>query len=732
MPQNILNRALLIVGVVVVSLFLCLPLEKKINLGLDLQGGMYLLLRVDTSKLAVQTEKAKSDAVDRALEIIRNRIDEFGVKEPIVQGQGVDQIVVQLPGMTDRQRTLDLIKRTAVLEFKLVSNDSKAIADALAGKVPEDMELKESEGERLLVNKTPELTGEFLETADVRFDQSSFGQPIVAMKLKGEGIKKFADTTAANVGRRLAIILDGKIYSAPRINEAIPSGEAVISGRFTPDEAKDLAIVLRSGALPAPLVIEEERTVGPLLGQDSIRKGIIASLIGFLFVFVFMVYYYGFSGLIANFALIINVLIVLAGMGLFHSTMTLPGIAGILLTIGMAVDANVLINERMRDEFKTGKPIRTVVVNGYNKAFSAIFDSHMTNLISAFFLFQFGTGPIRGFAVTLTIGLLASLFTAIVVTRVIVDYMLFKNKFKTIAFRSFLKKETHIDFLGKRRICYAFSVLLFVACLVVFVKKGSNSYGVEFTGGQSQEYLFEKAMDIDSLRSALKEAGLTEVGIQQVRENPRQVIIRTSQETSDIVQKEFKKRFPNDKFDVLRLEKIGPTVGKDLKKKAVLALAYSLLGILIYVAFRFRNFDFAVGGIVALLHDVVFTAGFLILMGKQIDLLIVTALLTIAGYSMSDTIVIFDRIREMMRVKYKSGMTEVINIAVNQTLSRTLMSSTVTLLVVVAMYLWGGTILNAFALALLFGFIIGTYSSIFIASPIVLACRNFRKSSTAR
>ena len=732
MPQNILNRALLIVGVVVVSLFLCLPLEKKINLGLDLQGGMYLLLRVDTSKLAVQTEKAKSDAVDRALEIIRNRIDEFGVKEPIVQGQGVDQIVVQLPGMTDRQRTLDLIKRTAVLEFKLVSNDSKAIADALAGKVPEDMELKESEGERLLVNKTPELTGEFLETADVRFDQSSFGQPIVAMKLKGEGIKKFADTTAANVGRRLAIILDGKIYSAPRINEAIPSGEAVISGRFTPDEAKDLAIVLRSGALPAPLVIEEERTVGPLLGQDSIRKGIIASLIGFLFVFVFMVYYYGFSGFIANFALLINVLIVLAGMGLFHSTMTLPGIAGILLTIGMAVDANVLINERMRDEFKTGKPIRTVVVNGYNKAFSAIFDSHMTNLISAFFLFQFGTGPIRGFAVTLTIGLLASLFTAIVVTRVIVDYMLFKNKFKTIAFRSFLKKETHIDFLGKRRICYAFSVLLFVACLVVFVKKGSNSYGVEFTGGQSQEYLFEKAMDIDSLRSALKEAGLTEVGIQQVRENPRQVIIRTSQETSDIVQKEFKKRFPNDKFDVLRLEKIGPTVGKDLKKKAVLALAYSLLGILIYVAFRFRNFDFAVGGIVALLHDVVFTAGFLILMGKQIDLLIVTALLTIAGYSMSDTIVIFDRIREMMRVKYKSGMTEVINIAVNQTLSRTLMSSTVTLLVVVAMYLWGGTILNAFALALLFGFIIGTYSSIFIASPIVLACRNFRKSSTAR
>jgi SecD/SecF fusion protein len=731
MPKSILNRVLLILSVVVVSLFLCLPLDKKINLGLDLQGGMYLLLRVDTSKLTDRSEKTRADAVDRALEIIRNRIDEFGVKEPIVQGQGLDQIVVQLPGMTDRQRTLDLIKRTAVLEFKLVSSDTKAISDALAGKVPEDMELKESpEGERLLVNKTSELTGEFLETADVRFDQSSFGQPIVAMKLKGEGVKKFADVTTANVGRRLAIILDGKVYSAPRINEAIPSGEAVITGRFTPDEAKDLAIVLRSGALPAPLVIEEERTVGPLLGQDSIRKGIIASLIGCLFVFVFMVYYYGFSGIIANFALLINVLIVLGGMGLFHSTMTLPGIAGILLTIGMAVDANVLINERMRDEFKTGKPIRAVVTNGYNKAFSAIFDSHMTNLISAFFLFQFGTGPIRGFAVTLTIGLLASLFTAIVVTRVIVDYMLFKNKFKTVAFRSFLKKETHIDFLGKRKICYAFSILLFIVCTVVFVKKGSNSYGVEFTGGQSQEYLFEKPVVIDSLRSALKEVGLADVSIQQVKENSRQVIIRTSQESSDVVQKEFKKRFPDDRFDVLRLEKIGPTVGKDLKKKALLALAYSLLGILVYVAFRFKNFDFAVGGIVALLHDVVFTAGFIILMGKQIDLLIVTALLTIAGYSMSDTIVIFDRIREMIRIKYKVGLTEVINIAVNQTLARTLMSSSVTLLVVVAMYIWGGAILNVFALALLFGFIIGTYSSIFIASPIVLACRSFRKSGS--
>src|SRR5512135_3514746 len=319
MPRKLLYEILMIAGVILASVLLAFPLPKKINLGLDLQGGMYLLLRVDTSKLS---EKAKADAVDRALEIVRNRIDEFGVKEPIVQAQGIDQIVVQLPGMTERERALDLIKRTAVLEFKLVSNDAKALADVLAGgKVPDDLELKEYEGQKMLLNKKPEVTGEYLETADVKFDQGSFGQPVVGMRLKGEGVKQFAQTTKNNVGRILAIVLDGNVYNAPRINEAIPSGEAVISGRLTPDEAKDLAIVLRSGSLPAPLEVIEERTVGPLLGQDSIRKGIIASAIGTALVFLFMVFYYGFSGWVANFAIILNVLIILGGMGMFHATM---------------------------------------------------------------------------------------------------------------------------------------------------------------------------------------------------------------------------------------------------------------------------------------------------------------------------------------------------------------------------------------------------------------------------
>lgn len=724
MQKSLLYRSLLIAGVVLISVFLSFPLNKRINLGLDLQGGMYLILRVDTSALS---EEAKKDAVERALEVIRNRIDEFGVREPVVQIQGVDQIVVQLPGLTDRQRALDLIGRTAMLEFKLVSNDTKAISDALEEKVPDNMELKELGREKLLLEKKADLTGEYLETADVRFDQSSFGQPIVAMKLKGDGVKKFADLTKNNIGRRLAIVLDGKIYSAPSINEAIPSGEAIISGRFTADEARDLAIVLRSGALPAPLIIEEERTVGPLLGRDSIHKGIIACLVGLLFVFLFMFFYYRVGGLIANVALILNVLIILGGMGLFHATLTLPGIAGILLTIGMAVDANVLINERIREELRTGKALRSAVANGYSKASSAIFDSNITTLIAAFFLFQFGTGPIRGFAVTLTIGILASLFTAIVVTRVIFDYLLSENILKSLTLRGLLKNDTHIDFIKKRWICYILSGVIFVVGMVSLLTKGRDAYGIEFAGGQIQEYLFEKPVPIETLRASLKEIGMADAAIQQVKENPRQVIIRTSEETSEVVGKEFKKSFSNNPSEILRIERIGPTVGHELQKKAILAIVYSLLGILVYVAIRFKHFDFAFGGVFALLHDVILTLGFVVFMGRQIDLLIVTALLTIAGYSINDTIVIYDRVRELMRLKNKMSLKDVINLAINQTLSRTILTTVVTLLVVVSMFVLGGEILNSFALALLFGFIVGCYSTIFIASPIVLACHGFMR-----
>ncbi|MGE5279761.1 MAG: protein translocase subunit SecD [Deltaproteobacteria bacterium] len=722
MAKNLLLRFIVVVSVIVAAAFLAFPLEKRIRLGLDLQGGMYLIMRVDTSKLE---EDARQDAVDRALEILRNRIDEFGVREPVVQIQGEDQIVIQLPGMTDRTRALDLIGRTAMLEFKLVSDDPKALSDAVAGNVPEGYELKDYQGDKLLVKAAPELTGEWLETADVRFDQGSFGQPIVAMKLKGEGVKQFADVTRQNVGRLLAIILDGKVYSAPRINEPIPSGEAVISGRFTPDEAKDLAIVLRSGALPAPLVIEEERTVGPLLGQDSIRKGIAACVVGVFLVFFFMVFYYGFSGTVANLALLLNVLIILGGLGLFGATLTLPGIAGILLTIGMAVDANVLINERMREELRSGKTLRMAISQGYEKAFSAILDANVTTLVAAFFLFQFGTGPIRGFAVTLTIGLCASLFTAVVVTRLVFDFLMHHHGLKGLRFRSFFKEEHRIDFINKRFLAAAFSGILFVAGMAALASKGKEAYGIEFTGGQVQEYMFRNPVSVGEVRGALKEIGMGDIRIQQVKDEPREIILSGGEDTAGAVQGALRAGLSGNPFEIMRIEKIGPTVGKSLRQKAVFAILYSLLGILLYVTIRFRHFDFAVGGVIALLHDVVLTMGFVVLMGRQVDLLMVTALLTIAGYSINDTIVIYDRVRELMRIKHRASLREVINLALNQTLPRTVLTTVTTLFVVLAMFVLGGAILNSFALALLFGFTIGCYSTIFVASPLVLVCRNF-------
>ncbi|MDD5005924.1 MAG: protein translocase subunit SecD [Candidatus Omnitrophica bacterium] len=720
MDTKLLVKIVIIAALVIVSCFYAFPLQEKINLGLDLQGGMHLVLQVDTSGLP---QEAKQDAPERVLEIIRNRIDEFGVKEPSIQLQGQDQIVVQLPGVTNRERTLELLKRTAVLEFKLVSADVDKISQAVAGNVPEGYELKESDKEPLLIEKAILLRGDTLVNADVKFDQSGFGQPIVSLKFNSEGARKFAQITSENVGRRLAIVLDGKVYSAPRINEAIPSGEAVITGRFSVEEAKDLALVLRVGSLPAPVVVAEERTVGPLLGKDSIDSGVRASIVGIALVFGFMILYYLFSGLITCVALLLNLLMILGYLGMFHVTLTLPGIAGIILTLGMAVDANVLINERIREELNIGRPLQTAVNFGYQKAFSAIFDSNLTTLIAAFFLFQFGTGPIRGFAVTLSVGLMASMFTSIVVTKVIFETIAhFNRNFKKLPMLQIFRP-TNIDFVGLRNIFIVLSSLMVVFSIYLFIVKGNDAFGIDFAGGQIQEYSFDRPVAIEDLRNKFKEAGLSDASIQQFKDNAKQVIVKTSQDTSALVQGQFKKDFPDNNFQVLRIENVGPVVGRQLKNKAIWAILWSLLGILVYVAFRFKHFDFAVGGIIALIHDVIIATGILLLFNRQIDLLIITALLTLAGYSINDTIVIYDRIREITQKMHKAKLKDIINVAVNQTLSRTVLTSFATLLVVVSLFLFGGEVLNSFALVLLVGFIIGSYSTIFIATPLVFAFR---------
>lgn len=716
-------KIVVILAVLGLSIYYGFPLKKRINLGLDLEGGMHLLLKVDTSKLP---KEAQADAADRALEVIRNRIDQFGVREPSIQRQGEDEIVVQLPGVTERERAIDIIGKTALLEFKLVAADSEKLKEALAGTVPAGYELQYTEDkEPVLLESTALMTGGAIKTASVKFDQ--FSNPEVSLELTPEGAKKFAEITAANVGRRLAIVLDGKVQSAPAIREAIPSGQAVINGRFTPEAAQDLALVLRVGALPAPMYVEEERTIGPLLGQDSIKKGVKASLIGTAFVFLFMIVYYLLAGVISSIALAFNFLIILGCLGalpmLFpgvSATLTLPGIAGIALSLGMAIDANVLINERIREELEAGQHLANAIINGYRRAFTAIFDSNFTTLIAAFLLFQFGTGPIRGFAVTLTIGLIASMFTAIFVTRAFFELLLENGMLKSLPMLKFFGK-SNFDFIAKRKIFYTISLIIIVAGLLMVAKRGKALYGIDFTGGQLQEYSFKETVPVDAVRTKLKEIGIADASIQQFKDKPNVILIRTGEDKESLITQELKKSYPTQEVQTLRIERVGPLAGKMLGKKAFLALFWSLIGILVYVAFRFKHWNFAIAGIIALFHDVLVTIAFMAFTGRPIDLLTVTALLTIIGYSINDTIVIYDRVRENSRLIRKGGLGELINISVNQMLGRTFLTSGVTLFVVLAIFFYGGEVLSNFAFALLVGFISGVYSTVYIASPLVLA-----------
>jgi len=726
--KSLKTRLLIILGVIIASIYFAFPLEKRINLGLDLKGGMHLVLRVETEKIS---EDARKDAVVRAMEILRKRIDGLGVGETVIQRQGEDQILVQLPGVTDRDSAMAMIGKVAQLSFKLVSDDPALLSQALAGDLPEGYELKfiEKDGDKspLLVEDKIALGGQAVKDARVDFNQSGFGQPHISLALDSEGAKTFAKITQEGVGKRLAIILDDKVLSAPNIREPILSGNAEITGLFTFDEANLLALSLRSGALPAPMKIEEERTVGPLLGKDSIEAGIKATIIGGIAVLIFMFAWYFISGLIADVALALNLLMIVGAMGFLNmmmpdaqATLTLPGIAGIILTLGMAVDANVLINERIREEMTNGRPLQAAVSNGFNKAFKAIVDSNMTTLIAAFMLFQFGSGPIKGFAVTLSIGLIASLFTALFVTRTLFDLLVNTKILRSLP-SLHLIRDTKIDFVAKRYFCYILSSVVLIAGLWMLFSKKDAAYGIDFVGGQVQEYQFENPVAVDDIRKSLSEKGLTNLVIQQFDKSPETIMIRTPDDSYDTVSQTFQEEFPNNAFELLRVERVGPVVGKVLRKRALFAMLFALAGILVFVGFRFKHFDFATAGVIALLHDVLITLGILAMTGRQIDLLVITALLTIAGYSINDTIIIYDRVRENLLKARKTTLRDVINLSINQTLSRTVLTTITTLLVVTALYFLGGHVLNTFAFCLMVGFISGTYSTIFIATPLVLA-----------
>ena len=732
MTRNLKWKAVLVIVIVGFALWIGYPplaihdkdgnvVEKgKVNLGLDLQGGMHLILLVDTAKLT--PEEAK-DAPDRALEIIRNRIDQFGVLEPSIQRQGKDRIVIQLPGVTDRERAINLVKSAAHLEFRLVSDNPELIKKALAGEELPDHELKtmktrDEKTEQLLVEKKAVLKGDTLVDATTEFSQSTFNQPYVSMAFNNKGGATFSEITGSHIGERLAIILDGTVYSAPVIREKIPSGRAQITGNFSVQEANDLSIVLRAGALPAPVEIIEERTVGPSLGKDSIEKGIKAIITGGLIVLAFMASYYLIAGLIADFALILNLILITGALAYFHGTLTLPGIAGLVLTIGMSVDANVLIFERIREESKLGKSIRAAVQSGFQRAFRTILDANLTTLITALILFQFGTGPVRGFATVLSIGIISSMFTAIVVTRLILDFLTTGTRKLNKLPMFQLVRNLKINFIGARKKAYIISITLLAIGLFTFINRKEANYGIDFTGGVLQQYRFERVVPLDSIRKSLAEIGAGDVPIQQFS-NQKEILIRTQEDNSTDVKKKFRESFRDNAFEVMRIEKVGPSIGKDLRGKALKAVIFAMIGICLYVSFRFE-FRFAIAAIVALLHDVGISLGAIALTGRELSTPVIAALLTIVGYSINDTIVVFDRIREDRKLMRKATYKEIINTSINQTFSRTLLTSLTTLIVILALYFLGGKVINDFAFVMLIGVLSGTYSSIFIASPILI------------
>jgi SecD/SecF fusion protein len=698
------------------------PKQGKIKLGLDLQGGMDLLLRVDMKDIP---EKDREDASLRAVEIIRNRIDQFGVAEPQIQQQGYDRIAIQLPGVTDRERALDLIGKTALLEFRLVSDDPEALKAAIAGEVPEGYGLyKTEDGEQILVERQTSLTGKYIANAQVDFGQ--YNEPMVSLEFNDEGAKIFSDITGANTKRRLAIVLDDKVQSAPVIQEQIPSGRASITGSFNFEQASDLAIALRAGALPAPIVVEEERSVGATLGKDSVNQGIRATLIGFGAVVAFMGIYYLFAGVIANLALVFNILIILAFLSYFRATLTLPGIAGIVLTIGMAVDTNVLIFERIREELALKKPMAASLMAGYKKAFVTILDSNLTTLITAFILYNIGTGPVRGFALTLAIGIVASMFTGIFVTRAIFDLMLLKGGLKDLKMLHFLKQTPKIDYLKWRKICYSLSAFVILVGIGAFVMRGEKMFGVDFSGGTMQEFRFEKTVAIEDIRKSLGQIGFGTATIQRVGDT-NQIIIRSPLGSDKAIGQKIKQDFSANPHELLRLESVGPVVGKELKTKALWALLFSLLAIWAYVSWRF-DFKFAFGAVLSLFHDGLVALGFVALTGREISITVVAAVLTILGYSINDTIVIFDRIREHRRLGVKETFEQAINSSVNQTMSRTILTSLTVFMVVVAMFFFGGEVINDFAFTMMVGLISGTYSTIYIAAPVLVDWGRKRKS----
>ncbi len=694
----------------------------------------------------------RATTVTQVTQTVERRVNELGVAEPLiaVQGRSADEILVQLPGVADVDRARNVLGATALLEWKLVERGPapgrEALLSATGGVAPPHTEVVAGSidlttgeaGAYYLVRSVADITGRDLRNARPLPDENH--QLSVAFSLTRDGARRFAQLTRENVGRAVAIILDGRVQSAPVIEGRIDGGEGSIHGRFTLQQAADLSLVLRAGALPASMTYLGGGFVGPSLGSASVHAGMAASLAGLALIAVFMLLYYNRAGINALLSIVINLLLLLGLMAYSEAVLTLPGIAGLILTIGMGVDSNVLIFERIKEELAAGRKSKPAVAAGFDRVFLTILDTHIASLIAAGFLFQFGTGPIRGFATTLTFGLLANVFTAVFVSRTIFEAGLARSRGARLRLETFTRLfcTPDVDFHRWHRHALALSATVILAGAGLMVARGGLPLGIDFSGGTIMSVKFDQAVSEDAIQHAIPgEETVQRYGAPADHE----MLIRLPQpkgadEGATLAEQANRATtalraagFPA--FRVTGTETVGPAIGADLRRKAAYATLASLAGITGYIAFRFRP-SFAAGAVAATLHDILVTGSLLSLAGYDLSLNVVAAILTITGYSVNDTIVTFDRVRENLRTTPRASLEAVVNAAVNQTLGRTIITAGTTFLAVLALFLFGGDVLHGFAFAMLVGIVSGTYSTIFIAAAISIMLSRRSHKETAR
>jgi SecD/SecF fusion protein len=728
-----------------IAAWLAFPIQKT-NLGLDLQGGLSVILQGENTV----TNPVTAEKMDQAVKVIQDRVNRLGVAEPEIQRQGTDKISVQLPGIKNPDQALQVIGKTAVLEFfdvKQFGTPYASEAEALkaAGvtstdQLPEGTEIVSwpatadsptGTDQWFVVTTPPVVSGSQLKSAGIGYEEQS-NRPKVTMSFNSQGSTAFANITGkmaeteqiTGEQQRLAIVLDGEVASAPLVHDQISGGDAEITGSFSLDQAKNLALVLNTGRLPVKLVPVSQNSIGAILGKSALNQALLAGAVGLLLIMVFLIAYYRLLGVVASVALIIYGVLFIGILNGIGVTMTLPGIAGMILTLGMAVDANVLIFARMRDEVAAGKTIGAATNAGFKKAFRAVFDCNMTTVITAIILFWAASGSIKGFALTLGIGVVLSMFTAVLVTRSMLNLLSNWKPFRNPRLLGLHVPKTGMKVWHFMRHKYMFLITIgavTVFAIITIFAVGLN-FGIDFKGGTRMEVALTSPATVDQVRSTVSGMGIQDPVVQSVSGASGNYSFMITADMTDAQAKQVMSELDSTfgtNAEASGIDQVGASFGKETTNRAFIACAIAIVAIIGYLTFRFE-FKFAIPAIIALLHDVGLTLGIYAASGRMVTTATVAAILTILGYSVHDTIIVFDRIRENTPLMKRETYGDMVDLSIRQTMVRSINTTIALLLPLVSILIFGGPTLKDFSFALTIGVLTGTYSSFFVASPLVV------------